>query len=388
MIQIGLVMLLLLMYMNQSKFDDLFNRIEEGRKGENIGLSTGLPKLDKIIGGIQPSRYYVCAAASSVGKTSLMLYIMYNLLKQETEEAPIYLIYFSLEIGMDVLLAKLLALYCAEEFGIYLTINDIFSFEKPIGNTAYNCILQARSWIESMSKYLIILDKGLNSRILYSETMNILEKFGTKTENSYIPNNPNQKIIGIIDHGLLMRPEAGRTQKEEIDLASSYIVTLKRKFGISWFMLMQQNRESSSMDRRKADLSEPTLNDIKATGSCAEDADCVLQMFYPFREKLVTYRGYRIIGDNALKQNHRSVIISKNRYGIANQVINCGFWGSVGWFTELPEPEQIKDYSIYQNEQQNIPCKNNVIIQSLSQNTNKIEDPVQKEPQKELNYHF
>lgn len=78
----------------------------------------------------------------------------------------------------------------------------------------------------------------------------------------------------------------------------------------------------------------------------------------------------------------------KNRYGIANQVINCGFWGSVGWFTELPEPEQIKDYSIYQNEQQNIPCKNNVIIQSLSQNMNKIEDSVQKEPQKELNYHF
>ena len=32
--------------------------------------------------------------------------------------------------------------------------------------------------------------------------------------------------------------------------------------------------------------------------------------------------------------------------------------------------------------------KNNVIIQSLSQNTNKIEDSVQKEPQKELNYHF
>lgn len=133
------------MCMNQPRLDELFNKIEEGKKGENIGLSTGLNKLDKIIGGIQPSRYYVCSAASSVGKTSLMLYIIYNLLKQETEESPIYLIYFSLEIGQDVLLAKLLALYCAEEYGIYLTINDIFSFEKPIGDTAYNCILQARS---------------------------------------------------------------------------------------------------------------------------------------------------------------------------------------------------------------------------------------------------
>lgn len=313
------------MYMSQSSYDELFSMINKGREGKNIGLSTGLPKLDKIIGGIQPSRYYLCAAASSVGKTSLILFIMYNLLKQESDEAPIYLIYFSLEIGADVLLAKLLALYCAEEYGIYLSINDIFSFEHPLGDYEYNCITQARKWLDSISKYLVILDKGLNARVLYSETMDILEKFGNKTENGYVPNNPKQKIIGIIDHLNLVRSEGGKTQKEEIDLMSSYLVTLKRKYKMSWFALMQQNRESASMDRRKADLSEPTLNDIKASGAPAEDCDVAIQMFYPFREKLVSYRGYRIIGDDALKGWHRSVIINKNRYGVANQVINCGF---------------------------------------------------------------
>ena len=45
----------------------LWQLIERGRKGENIGTSTGLPKLDKIIGGIQPSRYYLVGAASSAG---------------------------------------------------------------------------------------------------------------------------------------------------------------------------------------------------------------------------------------------------------------------------------------------------------------------------------
>lgn len=140
--------------------------------------------------------------------------------------------------------------------------------------------------------------------------MDILEKFGNKTENGYVPNNPKQKIIGIIDHLNLVRSEGGKTQKEEIDLMSSYLVTLKRKYKMSWFALMQQNRESASMDRRKADLSEPTLNDIKASGSPAEDCDVAIQMFYPFREKLVSYRGYRIIGDDALKSNHRSIIIS------------------------------------------------------------------------------
>ena len=31
----------------------LFNNIKRGKKGGNIGVSTGIPKLDKIIHGIQ-----------------------------------------------------------------------------------------------------------------------------------------------------------------------------------------------------------------------------------------------------------------------------------------------------------------------------------------------
>lgn len=67
-------------------------------------------------------------------------------------------------------------------------------------------------------------------------------------------------------------------------------------------MLMQQNRDSSSMDRRKADLSEPGLADIKQTGNVGQDSDVVLQLFYPFREKLATYRGYRILGEQGLSR--------------------------------------------------------------------------------------
>lgn len=95
--------------------------------------------------------------------------------------------------------------------------------------------------------------------------------------------------------------------------------------------LMQQNRESASMERRKADLNEPTLNDLKDSGSPSEDADVVIQLFYPYREKLSTYRDYVILGEEGLKDSFRSAIITKNRYGIANRVIGLGFYGSVGW---------------------------------------------------------
>ena len=61
------------------------------------------------------------------------------------KDEPVYFLYFSLELGNDVLLAKLMGLYCAEEFGIYLTLNDIMSFEKTISDEAYQCLKKARA---------------------------------------------------------------------------------------------------------------------------------------------------------------------------------------------------------------------------------------------------
>lgn len=220
--------------MNQSKFDELFDLINAGKKGKNIGLSTGLPKLDKIIGGIQSSRYLLVSAGSSVGKTSFILYIIYQILKQIKPEKPVYFCYWSLEIGSDVLLAKLLALYCAEEFGIYLTINDVFSFEKPLDDYHYQCLLKGREWLNKVSPYIHIIDRALNARVFYSEMMKYLEEHFEKSEDGFVkPKNPQQQIIGVIDHLNLIRAEAGHTQKEEIDITSSYMVTLKRKFKVS-----------------------------------------------------------------------------------------------------------------------------------------------------------
>lgn len=124
--------------------DILWKLITQGRKGENKGLSVGLDKLNKILGGIQLSRYYCISGASSSGKTALVLYFMYRMLKDYPKE-PIYFIYFSLEIGSEILLAKLMALYCAEEFGVYLTINDILSFDEVLSDDNYEKLAKAKN---------------------------------------------------------------------------------------------------------------------------------------------------------------------------------------------------------------------------------------------------
>ena len=366
--------------------DQLWAQIIKGRKGENIGRSTGMKKLDKVIGGIQPHRYYLVGAASSVGKTSYVLYLIYNLLKQESDLAPIYFLYYSLEIGEDILLAKLMALYCAEEFGIYLTVDDTFSFMTPLNDYSFDCLSKAKVWLESVSKYIVVIDSVVSANSVYSHTLKFAETIGKFEQKGnrkvFTPDNPNALVIGVLDHFALIRCEEGRTLKAEIDTLSNYMVTLKKKLPLSWFALIQQNRDSSSMERRKADLSEPGLNDLKDSGNPSQDADVVLQLFFPFREKLSTYRGFKVLGDTGIGEVLRSTIISKNRYGIANRVICSAFWGSVGWFKELPDPDQNTDFTKYWKESDNIPCKHCTENKDFT-----TEDSVETE-QKPLTFHF
>ena len=142
-----------------------------------------------------------------------------------------------MEIGSEVLLAKLMALYCAEEFGVYLTINDILSFDSILSDSDYQYLKKARDWIATLGSRLIILDKGLNARILYKEICELMKKLGSienvGNKEVYVPKHPRQRVIGVIDHMSLIRPEEGRTLKAEIDLTSSFMVTLKRKFYLS-----------------------------------------------------------------------------------------------------------------------------------------------------------
>lgn len=48
--------------------EELYNKIDDGREGKNVGLKTGLPKLDFYTGGMKKGVYSLYFAKSSVGK--------------------------------------------------------------------------------------------------------------------------------------------------------------------------------------------------------------------------------------------------------------------------------------------------------------------------------
>lgn len=332
--------------------DSLLQQIEDGRSGKNQGYSMGLSKLENIVDGVTQSTYTLLFAPSGVGKTTLALYsYIYKPMQEHLDDGKFRIIDYSLEMTGEMLMAKLLSMYLFEQFGLELSTKELLSRKKDyvLSDVNYEIVLKCKEWLKKVENILVIYDKGLNADILYSSLMKELEKYGKFEEDGrrkiYTPNDPDTVTLVIIDHLSLVRPTNGRTLKQEMDLISSYLVTLRNRCKISPLVIMQANRESSSMDRRKEGLNNLTINDAKDTGAPAQDSEIVLSVFSPIREKLSTYRGYDI---KQLKHNFRVITCLKNRYGESDVEIPCAFYGKMGIFAEIPLPNEIYDYAKYE----------------------------------------
>ena len=92
---------------------------------------------------------------------------------------------------------------------------------------------KAKEWLDTIEPHIKIIDSTLTAKSLYRQFSSFAEEHGNfetiEDRTIYIPNNPKQLLIGIIDHLSLITASEGRKLKEEMDLASSFMVTLKRK---------------------------------------------------------------------------------------------------------------------------------------------------------------
>ncbi len=339
--------------------DTLYRIIERGREGKNIGLPTGINKMDQWTGGIQKKIYTLIFGLSGSGKTSWVLYSNIYRPLRDNPDKNIKVVYYSLEMSAEILMAKLLCLYIYEEFGRLIPYTALLSWQEILDEERYDYVLKAKNWLNSIQDKLIIFDKSLNSKIFYATFKTLLEEWGSfeKSEDGkreiYIKKNPDQIVLCVMDHLGCCIPQQGRSKKEEIDEISMYAVRFREKCESSFYMLMQENRNSSDMDRRKADLSEPSAEDIKDSGNPYNDCDICIAIYNPLKHKIKNYRGYQIIADNpsaafqGIRDRFRSAILIKNRYGINDKMVGLNFFGEIGLFKELPKGNDILDYSKY-----------------------------------------
>lgn len=325
-------------------------RVDAGRNGDNWGLSMGMPKLEQWIDGVSPSTYTLLFAGSGVGKTSFGLYSYIFRPLMDCPDDDFRVIYYSLEMSAEILFGKLLGMYILEKYGLEISVKEMLSRRRnfTLSDDYYQIILEATEWLDRVEERVLIYDKALNADILRSHLHEQMKKYGTFEETGdriiYHQNNPKQVILVALDHAGLLRATAGRSQKAEIDLASSILVTYRNRCFISPLVLSQMNRDAASMDRRKAGFEEPQRSDIKDTGNMEQDSDVIIALFDPNREKMSEYRKYDV---TQLSRILRGILLLKNRYGDGDIFIGAAFYGKCGIWKELPKPDEIIDYSRY-----------------------------------------
>lgn len=340
--------------------DRLYTTIQKGMKGLNQGLSTGLDKLDSIIYGVNRGWMYTIAGPSGGGKSILALYSAiyqpYKQMLEEHKEDNIHFLLFSFEMSAEVLLTKILSMYIWDTFHKEISYADILSLASPLTEEDYTYIKDSQDWLMKFEQHCEIIDKPVTAKHLYGITKEWTKQFGEYIEEesfegyvktTYIPKDPQQYLIINVDHIKLLKADSGNTAKQEIDHACDYLITFRNKCNCTVFILQQLNRNFQAMDRRTANNGQYQLlelQDLSDSSGPAQASEIVLGIYHPFREKQSRCEGYDI---RQLRDNIRMLCLLKSRYGLADRVIGCNFFGSVGLWKCLPLPQDIKDYEPY-----------------------------------------
>ena len=340
-------------------FDDVLANIHKGQEGLNKGLPMGFDRLIQYIPGVQQGTYYLVGGETGSGKTAFtddaFLYNPYDWFKSHKDSGvDLKVFYWSLEIDKQIKMTKAVCRKLYLDYNMVTDINYVLSRGKNrISGEVYEAVCGVRDYFEEMEDVLTIIDGSSHPTAINKFMMAHAESYGnilTKKVNNgredikifdkYIPNNPNQYVLIIIDHISLMKREQGFNVKSNIDKMSEYLISLRNNFGYSPVVVQQLNRSNTQTDRFKLDMVEPKLSDFKDSGNTQQDANVIMSLFSPRRHELADFRGYDI---KKLKDRFRSISILKNRDGGSDVRIGLQFVGEVGYFQEIPKASEMTD---------------------------------------------
>jgi len=339
-------------------FSDVMAQVERGRLGLNRGLPMGFKRLVSHVPGIQQGTYYLIGGETGSGKTAFtddaFLYNPYDWCKSNPQRGiDLKIFYWSLEIDKNIKMTKAICRKIYLEYGKLVDINFVLSRGRNrISSEIYELVGSTKKYFEEMEDVLTVFDgsqnpTGINKYMLQfakdnGDLIYSKEKSGKETLeifDKYIPYNPDQYVIIVIDHIALMKRERGYSVKDNIDKMSEYLIPLRNNFKFIPVVVQQLNRTISSTDRFKLDRVEPQLSDFKDTGNTQQDANVILSLFSPRRYEIPNFRGYNIA---KLKDRFRSISVLKNRDGAADIRIGLQFVGEVGHFQEIPKAKDFE----------------------------------------------
>ncbi len=261
---------------------DSFDRIEElhKSKGELRGIRTGYRDLDNMTAGLQRSDLIILAARPSMGKTTLVTNLAYNI--ATIEKRPV--LFFSLEMSKEQLVDRMLA-----------DAANVDSWNIRTGKLTDEDFMKLSEASGELAEAPIFIDD--------TPGLSVLE-MRTKARRK---NHESPLGLIIVDYLQLMqgsgRHDGNRVQ--EVSEISRGLKLIARELNVPLIALSQLSR---TVESRTPPI--PQLSDLRESGSIEQDADIVSFIYRPAYYE----------PDNPEVQHITDLIIAKHRNGPVGKI--------------------------------------------------------------------
>jgi replicative DNA helicase len=282
---------------NTTYLDYVQKRQEMRQSGVSLmkGVPTNIEVLDKELSGLCPGHMIIIAARPGIGKTTLAINMIKNLIEQQ-----IPVLFFSLEMTSFEVSQKIISIESevpANQVDSGLTTSD--EFQK---------LVQAENKLRQLP-------------LIIEEEENLTPaKIRARTKR-YIKSH-NIKAV-FVDYLTCITPDQKTNTREEgyRDISGA-LRAMAKSFRIPFICLAQENRDAEKTEVERA----PKPSDLGQSGGIEQDAHTLLQLRRP--EKKDPYNKPGIL----------EIYVTKNRFGRESKQ-QAGFKGAIGQVYNLPKLE-------------------------------------------------
>lgn len=325
--------------------------------------------------GIEQGKYYLISGITKSAKTQLTSYLfLYNSVLyayNNPNKISLKIFYYPLEETPDAIILRFMSflLYNISGKTVRKSPADLKStnenniIEEEVLTTLesekyqkilefFESVVEFRTERHPYGIYKPLKEYADNNGIKHTKTINIIDNFTgevnpTEAFDYYVPNNPKEYVMAIVDHISLIESEKGKDLRQSINQLSEYMIILRNRYNYIPVIIQQQSTETSNLEAFKANKIRPTMAGLSDSKYTAKDCNVFLGITNPHSFELPDYLGYDI---SKLKSSIRFLEVVLNRDGQSNGVIALYFDGCTNYFKEMPVPsdkvkiQEIIDY--------------------------------------------
>lgn len=340
--------------------------------------------------GIEQGKYYLISAATKVGKTQLANFLfLYNSVLyayNHPDKIALRILYYPLEETQEAITLRFMSylLYIISKGKIRKSPVDLKSTKEdnPIDEEIlnlfktepYKSILKYFeshvTFVPDRNPYGIFRQAQVyaeNNGKTYTKTLEIIDNKTGKIIDTkevfdyYVPDNPKEYVMIIVDHISLISPEGKMDLRESINKLSDNMIQLRNKYNYIPVIIQQQGQETTNLEAFKANKIRPTISGLSDSKYTAKDCNIMLGLTSPYMHELPDYGGGYDI--RKLKNNVRFLEVVINRDGQSNGMVGLYFDGACNFYAELPPPTDTQGMqTIYNLIEKNKNIKENKIF--------------------------